>query len=49
MYNTVIEDHVHVENSDTDLILFVGQMEILLEACNASISCIPDLALYPLW
>ena len=42
-----MEDQVHVENGDTDLILSVSQMEILLEACNASISCILTLVLYP--
>ena len=46
MYKIVIEDHVHVENGVTDLILFISQMEIPLEACNASISCILTLVLY---
>ena len=45
-YNIVIGDHVHVENSDTDLVLLISQIEILLDASNASVSCI--LTLIPL-
>ena len=38
MYNIVIGKHVHVESGDTDLVLCISQIEILLEASNASVS-----------
>ena len=44
MYNIVIGDHPHVENGDTDLVLCISQIEISLEASNASVSCILNLS-----
>ena len=33
-----IGEDIHEKDGDTDLVLFISQMEIILEACNASIS-----------
>ena len=43
----ILGDNIPEKDSDTGLKLFISQVEILLEASNASISCILTLVLYP--
>ena len=39
---------IHEKDSETDLILVISQMEIILKASNASVSCSVTLDLYTL-